>query len=267
MRRPVIAALCLAASALVWQLEAQPQASAGQSQLFNLPLSTQALPVPAVPGEHGPGMLTCTYYPHLMVKELHYAGDKGSALLSIATVQKDKADPACQLAPAEHEKQIGDWSGSFMGVIGDYVFFQGADGDGNGTPFAVYANGGERVFMDAGVLHRADLTLPVRDPEARPWYENPLALRYRRAYLAPCSLRSGGKTCWGLIQRVTGLTQAAPPDCRAAYEAEEKANPPQAALIRLTPSYLDYDAQAVFDSRGVIRVTPLGPVGQCHPAP
>jgi hypothetical protein len=263
-----LASLIIAACGLTWLPGVQAQ-DRDKSGLFEPPQERQTLSIPADPkAQTGPGTLRCFYYPRRMIKELSQDGDKGAALLSITGLQKGQARPACQLARAEGEKTIADWDGYFWGVKGDYLFFGGADGDGGGLPFAVYASTGSRLFVDVNVAwHSIELTMPVRDRDARPWYENPLELRFRRSYLAPCSLRAGEKACWRAIRRLTGLPPAAPPGCRAAYQADERANPAQAALARLTPSYIDYDARAVLDGRGVIRVTPVGPAGKCYPAP
>jgi len=252
-------------------IQAQEQSVQDRSadQLFDKPLHKQILSVPSDPKEHGKGTLTCFYYPHLMIKEANYEDHKGAGLLSITYLRKAKGSPACQLDLAEDERRIQDWGGNFLGVKGGYVFLEGADGDGAKMPFAVYTGSGDRVFVDSGDLHSIELTGSTRD--LGPWPENPLQLRYRRSYLAPCSMRADEKECWSTIQRVTGLTQATPPDCGPAYEAYEieaaKINPSQATSMRNDPSYIEYDVEAMIDSASVIRVAPIGPAVKCYPAP
>lgn len=234
------------------------------NKLFDQPLRHESVKIAADPQAHGKGVLNCFYYPQLMIKEASYDDDKGASLLAFTTLQK--RDPTCELAAGEYEKQIENWGGYFLGVKENYVFFTGDDLDGNGTPFAIYTRLGDRLLMDSGVLHAVELTTPARDPEARPWYENPLVLRYRRSYLASCSLRIDESACWKTIQRLTGLAQAAPPSCSAAYEAQEKSYPAQKASIRSAPSYIDYEVEATLDERGVIRIAPIGAAQKCYPA-
>jgi hypothetical protein len=251
-------------------LQAQEQSAQNRfvDQLFDKPLHKQTLPVPANPEKHGKGTLTCFYYPYLMIKEAIYDDHVGAGLLSITYLRKGKAPPSCQFDRAEDEGLIQDWGGNFLGVKGGYVFFSGAGCcSGSGSPFAVYKNR-RRVFADSGVLHSIELSKPVHDPDNGHWYTNPLLLRYHRSYLAPCSMRADEKACWSAIQRVTGLTQAAPPDCGAAYEIYEKgASPSEVAPIRYGPSYIDYDVETTLDDQSIIRVTPIGSVGKCYPAP
>jgi len=250
-------------------LQAQEQSAPGRvtDRLFDKPLYKQTLPLPPDPKEHGKGTLTCFYYPYLMIKEAIYEDYKGAGRLSITYLRKEKPTPPCQLDRAENERQIQDWGGYFIGVKDGYVFFDGDDGYGNGMPFAVYTSSGDRVFVDSGVLHSVESTRVRRDPGLSSWDTNPLLLRYRRSYLAPCSIRANEKACWSTIRRVTGLTQTTPPDCSAAYEAYEKAGPLEAASIRDASSFIDYDVETTLDDRGIIRITPIGPAGQCYLGP
>ena len=237
-------------------------------QLFDKPLHKQILPVPANPTEHEKGTLTCFYYPYLMIKEAYYEDHKGAGMLSITNLRKEKDTPACQFDRAMDERKIQDWEGHFLGVKDSYVFFGGSDGDGSGIPFAVYTNNGDRVFSDSGVLHSIKLTEPVPNRDLEHWYTNPLLLRYRRSFLAPCSLRADDeKACWNSVRGLTGLTQTTPPDCGAAYEPYEKVAPSQVNSVRNGPSFIDYDVETALDDRGVIRVTPIGSARKCYPAP
>ncbi|MDR0779368.1 MAG: hypothetical protein LBF16_01565 [Pseudomonadales bacterium] len=251
----------IAASALTFHANAQAQGRNAQDRmvnpLFDTPLRQQTLFIPANTQEHSAGALICFYYPHLMLKEASYDDHKGAGLLSTTYFLKEADAPVCQFDRSNNEREVNNWGGFFLGVKGPYIVFEGDDGDGNGMPFSVYTTQGARILTDSGVLHSVDLSAPVRDPDLRPWYENPLVLRYRRSYLAPCSLREDATSCWNTIARVTGLTQAAPPDCQATYTDEDK----------IAPSYIDYDVEATLDERGIIHLAPLGPVENCYPAP
>jgi hypothetical protein len=238
--------------------------------LFDRPLREKHVPLPSDPlNPQLKARLSCFYYPHLMVKQVDL-GEKGADQLSMTYVGKGQAEPACRRARGKDEKIVSGWGGYFRGVRGSYVFFDADDGSGGGLGFAVFNAGDEqKLFTDiAAELHAVALSGPVQDPDARPWYENPLVLRYRRVYQAPCSLRADAQGCWATIKSATGLAQAAPPDCAAAYAASESStDKEQLAMMRADPSMIEYEVEAVLDGHGVIRLSPAGAAMACYPAP
>ena len=246
-----------------------PALAADAKGLFDRPLREQHLPLPPDPvNPQTKPMLSCFYFPHLMVKQVDM-GEVGAEQLSMTYLAKGQAAPACRRENAKGETVITNWSGYFKGVKNDYVFFSGADGSNGGEGLAIFnAADGERLFADnVTELHAVALTGPVQDPDQRPWYENPLVLRYRKVYLAPCSMRADAPHCWSRIKQVTGLTQPAAPDCSASYVAEEKHEAPeQQAGVRADPSVIEYEVEAALDSQGVDRLVPVSPVLACNAA-
>ena len=243
--------------------------AATPSLLFDKPLHEKQLPLPPDPGNpQSKPMLSCFYFPHLLVKQIDM-GEVGAAQLSMTFVPKGQQEPACRRENAKDEKVINTWDGYFKGVKGGYVFFDASDGSEGGQGFAIFsADGNDKLFDDlAGDVHSIELMAPVQDVDQRPSYENPLKLRYQRLYLAPCSLRSDEKTCWGLIRQATGLTEKSPPDCSASYQAAEKqTSPEQLKATMADPSVIRYEVEVVLDGRGVIRVTHASKATGCYAA-
>jgi hypothetical protein len=242
--------------------------------LFDQPVRIRTVLVPAAK-DHDKGTLTCLYYPDLMVKEAYYENNKGAGLLSVTWLEPKTPLPVCQLRRAKDERLIEHWGGFFLGAKDLYLFFEGGHGSFDGGGFVVY-HAGDKVLEDAGELQSVELTQPRRDPNLRPWRKNPLQLRYRRAYLTPCSLRTDAESCWRSIQQITGLTEPTPLDCNAAYEPYEKSiistydspeREERLAELRSDPSYIDYDVETTLDEEGVIRITPVGPAVACYLGP
>jgi hypothetical protein len=257
--------------ALAFALACSSASAATAALPFDKPLHEKRLALPPDPyNPQGKPALTCFYFPHLMVKQVDL-GEKGAEQLSMTFVPKGQPEPACQRADAKDEKVVDSnaWSGYFKGVKGDYVFFEGSDGAEGGESFAVFGSADAGKLFDdlASEMHSVELMAPVQDIDQRPWYENPLTLRYQRLYLAPCSLRSDAKRCWGLVQRATGLTEKSPPDCSASYQAIEKQAPPEQLQATMAdPSLIRYEVEVVLDGHGVIRVTPVSKALECFAA-
>src|SRR5262249_38342723 len=152
--------------------------------------------------------------------------------------------PECAEADIANEKVLNakEWSGYFKGAKGNYVFFDADDGFNGGLGFAVYYGpDGKKLFDDAAKSWHA-----VKRKGAR------LRLRYVRTYLASCSLFADAQGCWAKIKQDTGLTQPTPPDCSAAYKAEQirmqgnkNVTPAQ---IAADPTVVDYEAETVLDA-------------------
>lgn len=241
--------------------------AADSAQLFDPPLGEQHVPLPADPlNPHAKPMLSCFYYPHLMVKQVDL-GEKGADELSLLFLDEGKPRPDCRRENAKDTRVIGGWGGYFRGVRAGYVFFDGDDGWNGGSPFAVFSMDGEKLFNDVAVkLHSVKAMRSPQPLSQRPWYENPLTLHYRRVYLAPCSMRANAQACWGEVRQATGLSQQMP-DCGAGYAAQEKAaSPADLAGVRANPSVIEYEVEAVVDDHGVVRVVPESPALACYPA-
>lgn len=242
----------------------------GASPLFDKPLHETHTPLPLDPDNpQSKPMLSCFYYQDFMVKQVDL-GEEGAEQLSILHVQKGQTDPPCSRANAKDEIVIDSktWSGYFEGVKGDFVFFHAEDGFNDGLSFAVF-NGwdGYKLFEDAAKLDKsviafAEIKLLI-DPKSDP--ETAIRLRYRRVYVAQCSLRADEKDCWKNIQQITGLTEAMPPSCEAAYEAEKKRLPKYANMVDTYPSNITYEVEVVLNRRNsVVRVTPISKAMECY---
>jgi hypothetical protein len=246
--------------------------AAEASNLFDKPLREQHLTLPPNPTDPNPQAhprVSCYYYPDFMVKQVDLEWIKGARQLSVIRTQKGQPAAVCQRENIDSENVITDWSGRFMGVRQGYAFFSGADGSNYGVPFAVYdGETQEKIFFDvAHPLLSVEPILPPRDPELQSLDYRGLLLKYRKVYVAPCSMRGDADHCWAVIKQITGLTQAKPPRCDSAYGAEGKGAPPeQLDGIASDLSVITYIVEVVIDEQGVTRVTPKSSVLECYPA-
>jgi hypothetical protein len=246
------------------------------SSVFDPPLDTQKKAVPAMK-DKPKATLTCSYYPHFMVKQID-EGEVGAAQLSI--VPSDTLHKApCQRANMATEKVIDprDWSGYFEGVKGDYVFFNAEDGVNGGLGFAVFSTDGKKVLEDVAL---GDLASAAIDGAT-------LTLRYKRNFAGDCSAPHAGEACWTKIAAATGLDPHAPPDCAAGYtkaknelakgrcEADKKpvAACMPAALKEIEAQHWDeansivvYDVETVVAPGQAASIKPLGAASACHPS-
>jgi hypothetical protein len=258
-------------------LLAAPAAWAASS-LFDPPLSTQKVVLPASKSTPNKTTVTCRYYPHFMVKEVD-EGEIGAAQLSVVPIDATTPKPACQRKNVASEKVVNsdDWSGYFSGVKGDYVFFDAEDGVNGGLGFAVVgSNDAKKLFEDTafGKLHSLALDGPT------------LTLRYARNFAGDCSVLHEGAGCWSKIAAAASLPSAPQPDCVAGYtkaknelakgrcEAQKKSGPAclAAALKEIeaqkwdeAPSVIVYEAETVLKP-GSSSTRPLGGTLSCHPS-
>lgn len=271
MVRTVVAAFVAAALCAPCALAAKTA-----STVFDPPLDTQKRALPAVK-DKPKATLTCSYYPHFMVKQID-EGEPGAAQLSI--LASDAAHkPACQRANLAAEKVLDakDWSGYFKGVKGDYVFFDADDGVNGALGFAVFAADGKKLFEDSalGDLQSADVDGAK------------LTLRYKRSFGAECSVPHAGADCWTKIAAAIGLDAHAPPDCAAGYLKAKNAlakdrcegdKKPMAACLAgalkeieaqkfdESPSVVVYDVETVLPPGQAAAIKPLGGDRACHPS-
>ncbi|MGA2277169.1 MAG: hypothetical protein ABSG00_06170 [Terracidiphilus sp.] len=248
-----------------------PQATASALP-FDRPVHVTKLPLPRDPSNpQSKPMLSCYYFPHFMIKEID-SGGLGADQLSILSETKDHQEPACRKDNSADEKVI-DWEGDFIGVKGGFVFFEGGDADTNGgMDFGVYSSGGTKLFEDiAGTnttegFRSIELLTPVAAKDHRITYNNGIELKYKRSYMAPCSLRADEANCWKSIKQATGLTNASPPDCSSSYEALEKTSQDKLGSDS-DPTVIWYEIEVVLDdTTPVVRVSPASEVEACAAA-
>ena len=206
---------------------------AAEPSVFEEPskITTVALP----PHSYNPTFKhtrNCYYYPGVMVKEVNFEDEKGVHQLSLVPIPLNEKPPVCK-ADNMREVVIPKWSGYYRGKRGAAFFFDAADGF-NGMPFAVYTAFGSEMLKDSFDLKEREPFRSVRMDKTA------LVVRYRRAWLSPCSMYADPAGCWKIIAAQTGLPKSAQPDCRKAYDAE---------LKRGTDS--KYDAQ-IANARSVI---------------
>jgi hypothetical protein len=246
------------------------------SSVFDPPLDTQKKAVP--PSKDKPkATLTCSYFPHFMVKQVD-EGEVGAAQLSIVAGDASHK-PACQRANVATEKVIDprDWSGYFEGVKGDYVFFNAEDGVNGGLGFAVFTTDGKKVLEDVAL---GDLASAKLDGAT-------LTLGYQRNFAGDCSMPHAGDACWSKIFAATGLDPNGKPDCATGYtkakndlakgrcEADKKpmAACMPAALKEIERQHWDeansvvvYDVETVLAPGKAAAIKAAGAPADCHPS-
>lgn len=159
------------------------------------------------PGTHG--KVNCYFFPDFMVKEVDM-GEKGAERLAIVPTGKSKVRDCSRLRePGEKVINPDDWSGYFMGVKGDLVFFSADDGWNGGMGFAIFdSKTGKKLWDDVAL---GGIELAERA-------EKTVALRYTRIVDGGCIVPKDATGCWQKVSTKLGLTGAAAPDCNAGYE-------------------------------------------------
>lgn len=237
--------------------------------VFDKPSHEVQIALPPNPDSPGSKpMLSCFYYPRLMVKQVDL-GELGAEQLSIVPVPLGREEPPCVRTNAKNEIVIDPkvWSGYFEGVKGDFVFFTAEDGFNGGMSFGVFNSDGAKIFEDSiRVEGRSFGFVSIKLPsDPKSDVESVLTLRYKRVHVAQCSLRGDEKYCWSRIKEITGLAKAIPPNCAPAYEAEKKRLPEYANSVDSYPSVIAYDVEAVVDRRNsVVRVSPTSNATECY---
>ncbi|MFY9639444.1 MAG: hypothetical protein WCD20_02315 [Rhodomicrobium sp.] len=231
MRTPAVLAISLLLSGNTLAKDA--------AGLFDKPAKVTKVPLAADPqNPQSKPMLSCFYFANFAVKQID-RGEVGAEQLSV--VPLGGAEPyQCREANIAGEKvvDVKEWSGYFKGVKGNYVFFDADDGLNGGLGFAVFdASDGKKLFEDTTKgLHAIKLT-----PAG-------MVLKYTRVYAPGCSLFADAAGCWAKVKQGTGLTQASPPDCAAAYKAEEKRMKGSSHSAASVPSVVQYEVETVLNS-------------------
>jgi len=222
--------------------------------LFDKPAKAVKVPLAADPlNPRSKPALSCFYFSNFAVKQID-RGEVGAEQLSIVPLGTGQPYN-CREANAEGEKvvDVKDWSGYFKGVKGSYVFFDADDGQNGGLAFAVFdASDGKKIFEDTTKGLQAIRLTP-----------SGMVLHYSRVYAPGCSLFADAAGCWAKIKQATGLTRPSPPDCAAAYKAEEKRMKGTSHQAASVPSVVDYEAEVVLGA-GRSKVSPAGGQVACR---
>lgn len=248
MRTNVILALTLLLSGNAFAKDA--------AGLFDEPVSSAKIPLAPDPANpQGKPMLSCYFFPGFAVKQIDL-GEVGSDQLSIVPLLAGGIPYGCHKENIEGEKAADpkDWSGYYKGVKGRYVFFDADDGVNGGLGFAVYdASDGKKLFDGVSMgIHAIKLT------------PSGIAISYRRAYAARCSLFADAAGCWAEVKRDTGLTDPAP-DCAAAYKRDLQKWKDKAQEMAANPTVIYYEAETVLDN-GTAKTSPAAGKATCLPA-
>ena len=213
-------------------------AEAAAPAFFDKPAKTtkQALPKDK-DNPQAKTMLTCTYYPHFMVKQIDLGGP-GADQLSILPIAAGGAQPACKRDNAPGEIVLQEWSGWLKGVKGDTIFWDADDGWNGGLGFDVTTADGKKIMEDVAKHDFRAVDLGA---------DGTLTLRYTRVYGATCSLYADAAGCWQKVRDATGLGDPAP-ICKAAYEKEIKRLPDHAEDAKNDPTAIDYDVVTTISS-------------------
>src|SRR6202012_1959234 len=90
-----------------------------------------------------------SYYAAFMVKELDDPGLKGTLWVTVTPIHNGHC-PVCQRSHGSLERFIAkDWW-SFIGVKGQLLFLEAADGEDDGMPFRILdLKTGKKIFEDS----------------------------------------------------------------------------------------------------------------------
>jgi hypothetical protein len=230
------------AAALVFALSPfapEPRAQAmPPSSIFDKPLDARVVALPAdKDNPQAKPKRSCFYYPDFMVKEIDL-GEPGAERLSFTPIASDRKQPNCV---ADNQREVviksHEWSGYFDGMKGNFAFFDADDGHEGGMPFAVFTPAAKKLFED---IRQGDDFKSIR------LTSDTLTMRYRRVYVAPCSLYADARGCWDKIVGTTALAQSARPDCTKPYEKEMKRTPKFAKDLRNAKSVIAYNVTAAY---------------------
>jgi hypothetical protein len=226
-----------------------PPAHAG----FDAPLKKLVVQVwRDVDGRSAQITVTCYYYLTFMVKVTK--GDR--APNSEHSAIEPGSNPRCE---EKSSTEYLGW-GSFRGVVGGFIFFDGGSpGDHGEQPFSVSNSQGHMI-----------LDWRVGDFQSIHLAPGGVVFRYRRLFRYGCSLYYGGATeCWGEIKAKTALTDAATPECRDAYEAKyqeyKKKIPEYAKDVRTHSVTVSYNVEARYQYGKISYAALPGPAA-CWPS-
>lgn len=184
-------------------------ASLSWGQTFDKPVRKQRVNLRRTPNQlTDRARVTCYFFPNFMVKEVDM-GEVGAERLGIVPVTP-QSKGKCVRARSKEEIVIDpkEWSGYFMGVKNEYVFFSGEDGWNGAMPFAVFdSKTSKKLFEDSA---KADVAFATNGQT--------VSMRYLRVVSDDCFILKDS-ACWQRMAAKYGLDNAAAPDCRKGYEA------------------------------------------------
>ena len=215
---------------------------------FDKPIDKKVIALPADPlNARAKPQRSCFAYPGFVVKEIDL-GEKGADELSIAPIKT--GSPACTAKIAGEAILKGaEWAGYFLGAKGPFVFFNSDDGVNGGLPFAVYsAQTGKKLFEES---RQGDAFKSVVLADGG------LVMRYRRVWLAPCSLYADAKGCWQTIVAETSLSTR--PNCTKAYQDEMARTPKFAKEIPRLRTVIAYNVEARYAGGKLVLKPEAGP--------
>ena len=188
--------------------QAQPPRLPRRDESFDAPLRKTVVDLgvsPYAAGDHpAHGELACYFFRSFMVKVLDLK-QKGAEWIAIAP-DADSGSLRCVREHGKGEKVIEHWFGYFAGVKGNLIFLNGDDGYQGGYPFGVFDSAtGKRLFGDSRELAEKEFHF-AHDG-------NGLVVRYRRVFVAECSIPGKKEACWEEIERKAGLASQPMPAC------------------------------------------------------
>ncbi|HEU0118545.1 MAG TPA: hypothetical protein VFR09_07925 [Alphaproteobacteria bacterium] len=158
----------------------------------------------------GQGDIACSYYQHVMVKQIDL-GEKGAAQLSWIPIDAKGKKPTCAQQNASNEYVVPSdmWTGYYESAEWPYLFFGADDGSNGGMGFAVFnAADKKKVLEDTAVGSVESVSHDGTSAK----------LKYKRAWKASCSVMTEGDACWGKIQQALKLPAGGNiPNCADEY--------------------------------------------------
>lgn len=204
------AAMFLASCALAGQESPSPS-KAGPAGSFDTPIRKVIRdlgPNPDYDNIHD--ILSCYYYPRLLVKELDLKDDLGSEWVSV--LRSRDTLPACKRAhePGERVVMTDELGGYFWGVKSGFVFMSCPEFGESECWFVVYDSiSRKHIFKgDVAVSDRdQDIHMQVFSTKAG------VVAKYVAAAHAGCDLYKDAD-CWAKVKDKFGLKSDRKPDCR-----------------------------------------------------
>jgi hypothetical protein len=232
------------------------------------------------PDPQKPGLertVSCFDYPRFTIRQVDL-GEVGAATLSIIPSAPGKK-PACAEQPQDGEYEIPNelWSGYFVGVKGDYAFFDAGDGTNGGLGFMVFqVSSKKKLFDDMADGGLESVTIK----------DDAVTLRYRRNFSGPCSVVTGAAACSERLAREMGVASIPSATCAESYASTKRdmakarceatpANGAECVAKELklldeqkwdeAPTVLVYDVEATL-GKGAAKIEARGEPKACHPS-
>jgi len=159
-------------------------------------------------------LLSCFYYPGLMVKQLDDPGMKGVRWVTITPLVNGQ-EPQCRRSHGPDEQFIAKGWWGFIGVEKQLLLLEAADGQDDGTAVRVFdLKSKKKIFEDSISLSHFRIEFAhTQDGKVS-------GMKYLRVVRGDCSLPKDGKACWQRFRQQFGLSQESVPTC-TGYEGEQ----------------------------------------------